>query len=230
MRNIIQSMDVAERRKYDYDALEQKYLKIVSREVDDHRERENLTQAFAGKNIVLVAPGKSSLSEQDAIKEYIARNQAVVIAVNALLPGYDYDYAFFVNPARYDYARANNAETFRKVKKILLSNIKSKADENEQIINYYHAIKQGWPHFDNAVICALRLLDWLGIKEVSLAGFDGFRTRYNESYADPLLPTLNPDNQWDELNEEITEIFRDYKANAENCKTIHFLTPSYFDK
>ena len=94
---------------------------------------------------------------------------------------------------------------------------------------YDHAIKQGWPHFDNAVMCALRLLDWLGIGEVSIAGFDGFKTRYNESYADPQLPSLNPENKWDELNEEIHSMFREFKENAEHLRSIHFLTESYFN-
>jgi len=229
MRNIIESMEQADRRKYDYDLLEQKYLGIVNRKVDDDKEKALLKDALTGKNVVLVAPGKSSIDEQEKIKAYAAENSSVVIAVNAILPGYDYDFAFFVNPARYDYAQKSNVESFGALKKIVLSNIKAEADENECIIAYDHAVKQGWPHFDNAVICALRLLDWLGIEEVTIAGFDGFKTKYNESYADAQLPTLNPDNKWDELNDEIRDMFKEFKANAETLKKINFLTESYFN-
>ena len=229
MRNIIQSMDQTDRRKYDYDLLERKYLGIVSRNIDDEAAKEELVQALQDRMVVLVAPGKSSIDDQKKIKAYIAEQRAVTIAVNALLPGYEYDYAFFVNPARYEYAKQTDAETFRHVKKIVLSNIKSKADDNDLIFAYDHAVKQGWPHFDNAVICALRLLDWLGIEEVSIAGFDGFKTRYNESYADPQLPTLNPDNKWEELNEEIRGMFKEYRENAAHCRKIRFITESYFN-
>ena len=74
------------------------------------------------------------------------------------------------------------------------------------------------------------MLDWLGISKVAVSGFDGFKTRYNESYADPHLPSLNPENKWDELNEEIRDMLAEYKQNAENCKDIEFLTDSYFNK
>ncbi len=229
MRNIISSMNPEDRRKYDYDLLEQKYLDIAGRKVDDSAAKEELQEAFVGRDILLIAPGKSSLSEQGRIKAYIRQNNSAVIGVNAILPGYDYDYVFFVNPARYEYARETSGDAFGNVKKIVLSNIKTSPGNNELIIAYDHAIKQGWPHFDNAMICCLRLMDWLGIKKVSSAGFDGFRTKYNESYADPYLPSLNPDNKWDELNEEIKGMFMDFKLKAENCRDIEFVTDSYFN-
>ena len=229
MRNIIQSMDQADRRKYDYDLLEQKYLKVVGRNIDDSAAREKLKGLLKDRNVVLVAPGRSSIDEQEKIKAYIEEQNAVSIAVNAILPGYDYDLAFFVNPARYEYAKESETDAFNRTNRILLSNIKTTADDKEMIIAYDHAIKQGWPHFDNAGICALRMLDWLGIRKVSIAGFDGFKTKYNESYADPHLPSLNPDNKWDELNEEIRGIFADYKENAVNCREINFITDSYFN-
>ena len=119
--------------------------------------------------------------------------------------------------------------TMLSARRIILSNIKTEADENEFIIAYDHATKRGWEHYDNAVICALRMLDWLGIEHVTIAGFDGFRHVYNESYADPTLPTLKTDGRWDELNEEIRDMFREFKANAAACKEITMLTESYFE-
>ena len=100
-------------------------------------------------------------------------------------------------------------------------------EEKEMIVNFNRVIKRGWEHFDNAVINALRLLDKLHVQKVSLAGFDGFKHKYNESYADAALPTLNPDNKWDELNEEINDMFQNFKASS-NMK-IAFLTESIFD-
>ena len=75
----------------------------------------------------------------------------------------------------------------------------------------------------------MRLLDYLGQPSVTLAGFDGFKTKYNESYADEFLPSLNADGKWDELNSEITEMFRDFKEKANNCKKIEFLTDSIYN-
>jgi 4-hydroxy 2-oxovalerate aldolase len=230
MRVIIESLSPDDRKKYDYDLLEEKYLENQSRYIDDGSAVEKLTKELGGQGIMLVAPGKSSIEKKAKVQEYISINKPVVIGVNAIIPGYRYDYLFFVNPARYEYAKNSYPDVFKSTRKILLSNIKQVADEKEMIVGFNTVIKRGWQHFDNAVICALRFIDKIGVTNVSMAGFDGFRHKYNESYADAYLPSLNPDNKWDELNVEITEMFEDFKKNASSCKNIFFVTESLFNK
>lgn len=228
MRQIIESLSPEDRRKYDYDLLERKYLSHASCRVDDSESAELLKSALEGREILLVAPGKSSVTEHEKVAEYVSSANPVVMGVNALVPDYDYDYLFLVNPARYEYAAKKEPVRFGQTKRIVLSNIKTQAGPGEYIFAYEHAIKRGYEHFDNAVICALRLLDWLGIEKVAIAGFDGFSRVYSESYADPALPVLKTDGKWDELNDEIRDMFQEFKAHARNCKTITMITESYF--
>ena len=230
MRLIIESLSPDDRKKYDYDLLEEKYIQNQSRYVDDGMAMEQLAIELTKRPIILIAPGKSSVDEQSKIEEYIGINKPIVIGVNAIIPGYQYDYLFFVNPARYEYAKNSYPEVFNATKKIVLSIIKQEADENEIIVGFNTIIKRGWQHFDNAMISALRFVDKIGVANVSIAGFDGFQHKYNESYADIYLPSLNPDNRWDELNAEITEMFLDFKKNATSCKNIYFVTESIFNK
>ena len=229
MRNIISSLSQEDRRKYDYDLLEKKYIENQNRIVDDESTLNQLKQSFKDRSILLLAPGKSINLEVDKIKNFIKEKKPVVIGVNAINTAYDYDYLFFVNTARYEYAAEVYSEQFRHTKKILLSNIKTQADENEIIVNFNHAIKRGWEHFDNAVICCLRLMYKLQVNDIILAGFDGFKDKYNESYADTSLPSLNPGNKWNELNEEIKDIFSDFILSAKNQMKITFLTDSIFN-
>lgn len=229
MRNIIASLSQAERRKYDYDLLERRYLENQSRLVDDEAAVRALRQEFAGRTVLLVAPGRSVIDKRERVHAFIKKEQPVVIGVNAICDGYAYDYLFFVNSARCDYAKNAHGKTFAETKKILLSSIKTEGAEGELILNFNRAIKRGWPHFDNAVISALRLLNSIGAKKVAIAGFDGFRHAYNESYADPSLPTLNPDNRWDELNVEISAIFEDVLSSTRGSMGISFVTESLFD-
>lgn len=228
MRLIIESMDPEDRKKYDYDLLEQKYLSIVNCYVDDEAAAEELKRDMDGREILLIAPGRSVITERERIGKYIEEHQPVVIGVNAMVSDYAYDYVFYVNQARYDYARTTAPARFDAAKRIVLSNIKTTAEGNELIVAFGHATKRGWEHFDNAVICALRMLDWLGIDCVTIAGFDGFKHVYNESYADPMLPTLKTDGKWDELNDEIRDMFREFRTNARSCKSVIMLTESYF--
>lgn len=229
MRNIIAALSPEDRRKYDYDLLESKYLEIMNHNVEDSKAAQALAEALKEREILLIAPGKSSLDHIDMVQNYIAEHNPVVIGVNAILPGYQYDYLFFVNGARYAYAKETNRSVFEACQKIILSNIKAAPDNGEIVLAFNSVIKRGWAHYDNAVICCLRMLDRLGLPSVTLVGFDGFKTKYNESYADPFLPTLNPDNQWAELNEEIRSIFIDFKQNATNIRSVNFLTASYFE-
>lgn len=229
MRNIIESLNPEDRKKYDYDILEQKYIQNQNYYLDDVAAISELKEKFAGKTAVLVAPGKTSVSNQEEVKKFISENNCVVIGVNAIIPGYDYDYLLFANPARYDYAKETNTEKFNQYKRIILSNIKTEANENESVIAFNSVIKRGWKYYDNAVICCLRLMERIGVKDIAIAGFDGFKAQYNESYADPFLPTLNPGTKWNDLNKEIKSIFVDFKQSTTVCENIELITPSLFE-
>ena len=229
MRNVIESLSVDDRRKYDYDLLEAKFLENQNRIVDDEQTINSLKKFINGKKVLLIAPGKSTITEKDIIHTFINSEKPVVIEVNSINKLYDPDYVFFTNCVRYEYARDTYPRTFEKVNRILLSNISIEGAENELIVNYNLVIKRGWEHFDNAVILALRLLNKINAVDVYIAGFDGFKTKYNESYADESLPTLNPDNKWDELNEEIKDMYKDLYLSVKDRMNISFITKSIFD-
>lgn len=228
--NIIEALSPEERKKYDYDLLEKKYIENQNRVVDDEEALDELKKVFRKRKILLIAPGKSVVIEQERVKKYIEEYKPIVIGINAINEIYQYDYLFLISSARYDYAKEVYPKQFAETRKILLSSIKTEPTENEIIINFYRVVKCGWEHFDNAVIDCLRLMDKLHVKDIALAGFDEFGHKYNESYADEALPTLNPDNKWDELNAEIEDIFRDFKITAKHVTNIEFITESMFDK
>jgi 4-hydroxy 2-oxovalerate aldolase len=185
-------MGEKERRAYDYDYLENKYVENQNKTIDDIDAINKLRNEIVDskRSILLVAPGRSSIDEKNKIDNFIKENSPIVIGVNAILPIYKYDYLFFVNKGRYEYAENAYKDIFDKTKKIVLSNIKTGAHEVrpygvgsqdhyytnevrtygvgascasplEYIVSYNHAIKRGFMHFDNAVISALRFLDFL---------------------------------------------------------------------
>lgn len=80
MYNIIESLSPDDRKKYDYDLLEEKYLENQDRIVDDQKALEALQEVMSGKEVVLIGPGKSSLDDQKKVKEYIAKRHPIVIA------------------------------------------------------------------------------------------------------------------------------------------------------
>ena len=231
MRNIIESLSPDERQRYDYDLLEKHYLDYQTRIVDDEEVLAALKKNMHSKRILLLSPGTSIDTQGEKIQAYIDRYHPIVIGINAICNGYKCDYIFFCNQTRYEYAKEIYTEQFGSTKKIVASNVKINTDDdkNNIIVNYNLLIKRGWKHFDNSTITCLRLMNRLHIKEVAIAGFDGFTSNYSENYYDVSLPNLNPENRWDELNKEIRDMFEDFKKTINGSMNIEFVTTSKFD-
>ena len=75
----------------------------------------------------------------------------------------------------------------------------------------------------------MRLLSIVHVKNVAIAGFDEFKAHYNETYADPSLPTVNPDGDWNKLNTEILDMFVDFKKTIGDSMNVEFITKSAYD-
>ncbi len=230
MRNIIRSMSAAERTQYDYDLLEQKYLENQSHKVEDKAAADFLRKSLKNKKVLLIAPGKSTITHKNEIYDFIEKQKPVIMGVNAVNALYRMDYLFFANATRFHFAKEVYPELFSAPKKLLLSNIKTVGNEDELIFNFDSVVQRGWLYFDNAVITCLRLLSKLHVQDVAISGFDGFKTKYNESYADASLPTLNPDNNWAQLNDEIRDMFLSFKRSVGDGMKIEFVTESIFDE
>ena len=230
MRNIISSLNEEERRKYDYDLLETRYIENQSRLVDDEEVLNELTEELSSGEILLLCPGKSLIDNRGGVEAYIRECQPTVIGVNAVIPGYDYDYLFFLSHARYEYTRDTYPDVFMKAKKLVLSNVHRKPHtDDERLVGFNRVIKRGWRYFDNAAVCCMRLMDQVGVNSIHIAGFDGFGTRYNETYADSSIPSVNVEDNWNQLNEDIQDMVIDFRKTSRHLKEICFVTQSVFD-
>ena len=230
MRNIIESLSDEERKKYDYDLLEQKYMEYRNSVVDDELGLSKLRTELESKTVLLLLPGKSIIKCSKEIQSYIEKEKPVVIGVNSIITEYQYDYLFFSNSIRYDYAKEVYTKTFNQITKIVSSSIKNTAEEKEILVNYNLLVKRGWEHFDNAGIMCLRMLNKIHVSNVVLAGFDGFEDAVTENYADASLPHIHPGKKWDELNDEVKSMLTDFKLATQEKMKIIFLTKSKYNE
>lgn len=228
MRNVIESLSAEARKKYDYDLLEKTYLEYQNKIVDDEYELKRLHSEFGGRKILLLLPGKTAYTQRERIESYIQKYSPIVIGVNAIIEGYNYDYLFFSNSVRYAYAKEIYNDEFISNNKIVSSNIKTEAEEAETVVNFNLLVKRGWDHFDNSGIMCLRLLNRLEVSDVAIAGFDGFTTSHEDSYADASLPHINPGKKWDELNEEIQDMLNDFAFSVKQSMKLELITDSMY--
>lgn len=225
MRQIIEKVDPITRKKYDYENLKKIYIEHVSKSIDDTNAMDIIRRTLLGKNILLVAPGKNGEMQKEKIDLYQKVHHALVISINFIPSFINPDIVYFSNYRRLEEAKENGKE-FYSIRKILTSNVNYN-DENTLEINYNDYIKQGWFYFDNATIMLLRLLVKIGIREVAIAGFDGYVFNSN-NYSISTLELKRNEDTINLINSDAKEMLADIKSHS-NIK-INFITDSLYEE
>ncbi len=228
MKIILEYLPKDERKLYNYDKLEEAYISYQDKEIDDKKDLYLLSEIFNNKKVLLLVPGTTLNSEKDKILKYIKINNPIKIGINAISDNYDYDYFFFTNKIRYNYAKEKNILIFEKIPHIITSNITTQKKNNEFIINYNQLIKRGWKYFDNSTIMILRLLSKYNIQNIAIAGFDGYKGLHTDDYTDSILQTDKTDKEINQMNEDIKNMLVDFVIKNQYSSKIEFITPSQF--
>ena len=172
--------DIAPDKKTVFDAAyaDALYTEYKNRRTDDTAALAALRVAFAGKTVLVLAPGASLAAE--AGRAAVAAAAADVTVSANFVPGFMRpDYAFFTNAKRFDEAAAYPCPL------ILTSNLR--ADKDAAVVNY-DRLSATDAQGGNSVLMLLRLLRQCGAAGVLLAGADGYRTG-TAAYADAGLHT-----------------------------------------
>ena len=226
IRYILNKIGAVKRKRYDYDLLESTYVDYLKSEIDDSASMERLEKAIGGKNVLVLAPGRTVTDYDEKITEYIHENDPVVIAINFIPEGLKTDYLYLSNVRRYTYWAEQ--PRFGQIKKILTSNIVTQS-ERDEIVSFTRLIKCGFPHVDNSALMLLRLLDQLGAGTIAIAGMDGFSPNRSEpNYVDSRVEMVNTYENPIEVNREITEMLRDFMQTRKDKIPVTFITPSRY--
>ena len=165
---LLQSIPDEDKAKFSKDKAEMYYRAYLENYIDDKDTIEELGRYFADKKIVILAPGQSLNTNADIVREEI--KNAVVIAANFLATEFDPDYIFSSNMRRFVKIQGKT-----KAKCIITSNMKE-ATQKDYVINFSSYALKNAEIIDNSVLMLLRMLSAAGVKEVYLAGMDGYST------------------------------------------------------
>lgn len=189
-----------------------------SKAVDDSSAVSDLKTTLNGKEVLLVAPGKSIESYMDQIKAISANENVVTIGLNTVLECNDY--LLTTRKDIYDNALAAGLNL------IVCSNVSKGGRGNVKILNYGNWIEVDERTHDSSSVIAFNLLKACGVNKVMLAGFDGFFVDINMNYFDPNM--RHPVNQ-----EQATRRNKYYKKFIERMNkqgmNISFITPSLYE-
>lgn len=189
-----------------------------SKSVDDSSVLEDLKVAFGGKIVLLIAPGKSIVEAMDKIDAIAKSDDVVTIGLNTVLDCNDY--LLTTRKDIYDKAVADSMNL------IVCSNISKGGRGNVKILNYSNWIEVDEGTHDSSSVIALNLLKACGVKDVKLAGFDGFTVNINENYYDPNMRHPVTVEQVERRNSYYKGFINRIK---ESGVSIEFVTPSKYE-
>ena len=174
INEILEKIPEEQKLLYDKKYIEDAYVQYQSKMINDFDAIRSLRDAFVGKNILLLGPGKSLHEERDKIENFILQNNVLVISVNFEPALFDSEYVFLSNAKRYSKLAdmcKNNAAS----KLLVTSNITPFARPADFVLNYSSLMTENGVNSDNALLLCISLLIKAGVNHVSLAGFDGFQ-------------------------------------------------------
>ena len=230
IRFILNKIGAAARKRYPYDLLEKTYLGYLQSDIDDSEAMSKLKNVMKGKNVVVIAPGQTATAQCSLIQKYIEENNAVVIMVNFVHDEIMGDFVYMSNVKRYRYWI--HTEKFQASHKILTSNIidENVNDKDTFVVSFAKLVKCGWEHLDNSSIMLLRLLDAFELKQLAIAGLDGYHYFADGklNYVNQELELSNVKENPMELNQEIQDMLKDFMKSRKQKYNIHFITESRF--
>lgn len=212
---------IAEEKKISFDVkyAEELYRKYnESKTIDEGIVLQELKAVFAGKKVLLVAPGKSIIEAMEKIAMVAAQEDVLTIGLNTDIPCID----FILTTRKTEYEKA----VAKGLNILVCSNLSKGGRGNVKVLNYSSWINVDERTHDSSAVIALNLIVSLGVKEVMLAGFDGFSTNITENYYDSTL-------RFPVSVEQVARRNQYYHCFIEGIKKlgveITFLTPSKYE-
>ena len=169
IQKILGLLDNGEKKNFNKDRIEELYLNFKS----------NLglpinfnVDFFKDQNILIIAPGPNAIKQKETVEKFINAKKPLVIAVNHIPKNFNSNYFFFSNQKRFD----KFIEQIEPNKAIITTNIHVNSNSsNYKVVDYNNLATKTSNKNDNVTILLLNLLINQKVKEVYLAGFDGYK-------------------------------------------------------
>lgn len=193
---------------YNKDYMEGLYRKYQDVDIDDTNDVRVLTEIFKDKEILLLGPGMSIRNEKEKIKEYIKKENPVVISVNFLDEDYSVDYLFLSNAKRYVQLATALLHKKTDVKIMATSNVTKTSGTFDYTLNYSSLLDEEAEVIDNSFVMLLKAMIRMNVAKVTLAGFDGYKDVSLENYIDSNMEYRFTEKQAKELNKYVGEVLK----------------------
>ena len=189
--------------------------------MDDSPVLDWLRRLCNGREVLLLAPGKSLATHNNSIMTFIEKHNPVVYAINHIPDSFPYDCVFVSNLKRF--SSIEDAVDKLGDKLVCTSNI---TDGGKiKTVNYTSYLNDDDIISDNAGLMLINVLKKIGVNKVSLAGYDGFDALGADNYFDGKLNLNVQYKNREDMNASMIIYFDNLRRSME----VEFITPSIYE-
>lgn len=225
IHEILNNINNEKKLLYDEEYIETLYLQYQAITCNDEIDRDTLQKRFWGKEILLIGPGENISKQQKQVDEYIKQKQPIIISVNFIPDAIDVDYLFISNAKRYVRLSKCLSKTER-YKVIATSNVTKATGDFDFILQYGKLLDDVALMKDNPMIMLMRLLAEYKVKNIGLAGFDGYEKTKISNYVNPNMEYSFSKDKAEQINKDVVESI----GRIQNLPPINFVTTSKYNK
>lgn len=214
---LLRAIPKEEKANFSKERAEKFYRRYQENYLDDREALRRLTEALAGKQVLLLAPGRSLTEHAEEVRAEAERVDTAVVAVNFDGGTFHPDYIFSSNMRRFKRIQGKT-----KALCITTSNMKDCAG-SDYVVNFSSYASEKAEIIDNSGLMVLRLLAALGIRRVKIAGMDGYSAVCSRDY-------YNQDLEFD-FSAEASSRNALISAEIQEIQTrmeLQFLTPTHY--
>jgi 4-hydroxy 2-oxovalerate aldolase len=210
---------------YDQSHIETLYLDFQKSTSDDEADYKRLSLLLQNKKVLVIGPGKTVDTEKDKILTFIKEQQPVIIAINFIPDCCKSDFVFITNSKRY--VRQASVMNFlgSDIKSIATSNVTKSSGNFDFVLDYEKLIDKDAVIPDNSLLMLLRLAKLISVKNLALAGFDGYSTSRESNYFQSEMEYENIKQKYDAINTEVSTFIGKIKDKL----NVEFITTTLYD-
>ena len=217
MDEIFDMMDEEKRVVYDKDYIENLYMQYMKRGYANETHLSEFKQRVCGQEVLVVAPGRSSVEEADDIRTIAQRDGIVTISVNFDYPAHHADYLFVSNLRRYRELQQEKSDRC-----IVTSNIS--AQDIYLQVKYQDLLNDHENARDNAAMMLIKFLIQAGVRKILLAGVDGYSVDPTQNFADQKMSFFTQKAILEAMNDGMNAALKEFSKQID----IEFVTkPRY---
>jgi len=181
--DILAQLEGEKKLLYDRNYIEQCYVDYQKNDLRDEDVYRQLRVLFSGRELLVLGPGRTIVSEKERILRYITENKPYIISLNQIPSEYKTDCMFITNSKRYNQQVNAIAEKRDTIKLIATSNLTRTNGSFDFQLDYESLIDRDAVFMDNSFIMLLKALANSKARRVAVAGFDGYSSCADNYYS-----------------------------------------------